>query len=79
MHVSPATDGAAVVVWEGHALFGKTDGPDERRPLHAATILLLQFDENWSKWEVEGKNPKQTNGKLFVYFVRGGCMQGCSC
>lgn len=46
MHVPPAADGAAEVVGEGGVLVGEADGADERRPLHTAPLLFLQFDQN---------------------------------
>lgn len=42
--MSPATNGAAVVIGERHAFVWETDGPDERGFLHTSPVLLLQFD-----------------------------------
>lgn len=47
MHASPAADRTAVVIREHCVLVWETDGPDERRLLHATPILFLQFDQNW--------------------------------
>lgn len=49
MDVSPAADGAAVVVGEGGVFVGQTDGPDELAPPGTATVLLLQLDQHWKK------------------------------
>ena len=47
VHVSPATNGAAVVVRERHAFVWETDGPDKRSLSHTLPVLLLQFDQNY--------------------------------
>lgn len=49
VHVPPAADGAAEVVGEGGVLVGEADGADERRSLHTAPVLFLQFDQNCTK------------------------------
>lgn len=47
MHVSPAANGAAVIVRERRVFVWETDGPDELRSPGAPPVLLLQFDQNW--------------------------------
>lgn len=47
VHVSPAANGAAVIVRERHVFVRETDGPDELGSPGAPPVLLLEFDQNW--------------------------------
>lgn len=62
MHVPPAADGAAEEVGEGGVLVGEADGADERRSLHTAPILFLQFDQNCTKqtWRSRKRTSRET-------------------
>lgn len=49
MHVSPATNCAAVMIRERCVFVWETDWSDERGFLHTLPVLLLQFDQNWHR------------------------------